>query len=117
MPRQRHPVLHDAAFTYDQQTTSEQERINSFRQRQQNDLKRVQNDSSHVIRQRRFRETYRPAGNEDNSGGEESWRDSEGDRLDDFGVDEDVEFYDEDSIPLAQLLQKRRLRSENAAST
>ncbi|KAI5266204.1 S-adenosyl-L-methionine-dependent methyltransferase [Aureobasidium subglaciale] len=33
--------------------------------------------------------------------GEEGWRNSEGERLDDFGVDEDVEFYDEDDVPLA----------------
>lgn len=36
--------------------------------------------------------------------GEHGWRDSEGDRLDDFGVDEDVEFYDGDQVPLAELL-------------
>lgn len=47
--------------------------------------------------------------------GEEAWRDGEGDRLDDFGVDENVEFYDEDVIPLAVLLQQRgRRESSNA---
>jgi palmitoyltransferase len=42
--------------------------------------------------------------------GEEGWRNSEGERLKDFGVDEDVEFYDEqdDEIPLAQLIARRR---------
>ncbi|KAK4984941.1 Palmitoyltransferase [Elasticomyces elasticus] len=40
--------------------------------------------------------------------GEESWRNSEGERLDDFGVDEDAEFYDEDDVPLAELLRRRR---------
>ena len=40
--------------------------------------------------------------------GEESWRNSEGERLKDFGVDEDAEFYDEDDIPLAELLRRRR---------
>ena len=49
--------------------------------------------------------------------GEEGWRNSEGERLKDFGVDEDVEFYDEqeDEIPLAELLARRRAAS-NAAS-
>ncbi|KAF2831301.1 zf-DHHC-domain-containing protein [Ophiobolus disseminans] len=49
--------------------------------------------------------------------GEEGWRNSEGERLQDFGVDEDVEFYDEqeDEIPLAELIARRRAAS-NAAS-
>lgn len=39
--------------------------------------------------------------------GEEGWRNSEGERLNDFGVDEDVEFYDEDDLPLAELVRRR----------
>lgn len=42
------------------------------------------------------------------SEGEEGWRNSEGDRLQDFGVDEDADFYDEDNIPLAELLRRRQ---------
>lgn len=40
--------------------------------------------------------------------GEEGWRNSEGERLADFGVDEDVEFYDEDDLPLAELLRRKK---------
>ena len=40
--------------------------------------------------------------------GEEAWKNSEGERLRDFGVDEDVEFYDEEDIPLAVLIQQKR---------
>lgn len=40
--------------------------------------------------------------------GEEGWRNSEGERLRDFGVDEDVEFYDEDEVPLAELIRRRK---------
>lgn len=51
----------------------------------------------------------------DNGGGqgEEGWRNSEGERLQDFGVDEEVEFYDEqeDDIPLNELLARRRAAS------
>lgn len=39
--------------------------------------------------------------------GEEIWRDSAGDRLDDFGVDENVEFYDEDQMPLARFMERQ----------
>ncbi|KAF2221730.1 DHHC palmitoyltransferase-domain-containing protein [Elsinoe ampelina] len=45
---------------------------------------------------------------DDDDDGEEAWRNAEGERLADFGVDEDVEFYDEDDIPLAELLRRRR---------
>ncbi|PVI08019.1 zf-DHHC-domain-containing protein [Periconia macrospinosa] len=44
--------------------------------------------------------------------GEEAWRNSEGERLLDFGVDEEVEFYDEpdddEDVPLSELLDRRR---------
>jgi palmitoyltransferase len=49
--------------------------------------------------------------------GEEGWRNSEGERLKDFGVDEDVEFYDEqeDDMPLSDLLAKRQAASASAS--
>jgi palmitoyltransferase len=49
--------------------------------------------------------------------GEEGWRNSEGERLQDFGVDEDVEFYDEqeDEIPLAELMARRQAASSAAS--
>lgn len=40
--------------------------------------------------------------------GEESWKNSEGERLQDFGVDEEVEFYDEDDVPLGELIRRRK---------
>ncbi|KAL9086166.1 MAG: hypothetical protein Q9165_007231 [Trypethelium subeluteriae] len=42
--------------------------------------------------------------------GEESWKNSEGESLADFGLDEDVEFYDEEDVPLSVLLQRKRLQ-------
>ncbi|KAK3071690.1 Palmitoyltransferase [Teratosphaeriaceae sp. CCFEE 6253] len=42
--------------------------------------------------------------------GEEAWRNKEGERLADFGVDEVADFYDEDDMPLAQLLKRRKAR-------
>ena len=46
--------------------------------------------------------------------GEEAWRNSEGERLADFGVDEEVEFYDEEDLPLAHLIQRRRIGAPHA---
>lgn len=47
---------------------------------------------------------------EGSQSGEEGWRNSEGERLKDFGVDEEVEFYDEqeDDVPLGELLARKR---------
>ena len=47
------------------------------------------------------------SGHEEESGGEEGWRNDDGERLADFGVDEDVEFYDEHDLPLAALMRKK----------
>lgn len=49
---------------------------------------------------------------DDSEEGEESWRTREGDRLADYGVDEEVEFYDEDDLPLSELA--KRLQSNTA---
>lgn len=97
---------------------SNQEQIQAFRKRQDEDLKRYQGDSS-FSRRRPFHERfgrtasetepeYPTSSNPDMSIGEEAWRNSEGERLADFGVDEEVEFYDEDDVPLAQLIQRKR---------
>ncbi|KAJ5698700.1 hypothetical protein N7462_000705 [Penicillium macrosclerotiorum] len=48
-----------------------------------------------------------PVYGDDSDEGEESWRNAEGERLRDFGVDEDVEFYDEDDIPLGILMEQK----------
>jgi palmitoyltransferase len=54
--------------------------------------------------------------------GEESWRNAEGERLHDFGVDEDVEFYDEgvedadDDVPLSELLARKRAAAATAGA-
>jgi palmitoyltransferase len=49
--------------------------------------------------------------------GEAAWRNSEGERLKDFGVDEDVEFYDEqdDDIPLSELMARRQAASASTS--
>ena len=40
--------------------------------------------------------------------GEEGWRNKEGERLADFGVDEVAEFYDEDDLPLAEIVRRKQ---------
>lgn len=114
----------DQAFIHPEGLASNQEQIQAFRKRQDEDLKRHQGDSS-FSRRRPFHERFERTASESNSeypssshagtaSGEEAWRNSEGERLADFGVDEDVEFYDEDNVPLAQLIQKRRAVTPHA---
>jgi len=44
----------------------------------------------------------------DEDAGEEGWRNKEGERLADFGVDEVADFYDEDELPLAELMRRKQ---------
>lgn len=74
-----------------------------------------------VRRRKRFHDRLDQANEEDYSSGEsdpaeggssgegeEAWKNSEGERLRDFGVDEEIEFYDEEDIPLGILMQQQR---------
>lgn len=107
-------------FTRDEDSLPDQDWVIAFRQRQQEDLKRFEHGPS-ILQERqpsnernqykrrwdeRFDHVMPESEDSDEAG--RDWRDSEGDRLEDFGVDEDVEFYDEDNVPLAQLLRRRR---------
>ena len=82
-------------------------------------MKRFQGGQSHFYRRKPFHDRYDLKEDEDaedvpvsesggSGAGEEGWRNSEGDRLRDFGVEEEIEFYDEDDVPLAKLLRRRK---------
>jgi palmitoyltransferase len=98
-----------------------------FHKRQQEDFERK--DTSKMIRRRKvFHERYNKLdvlSNDTSSPhlyasqveeGEESWQDGEGQRLKDFGCEEEVEFYDEDEVPLAELLKRRRVATLTVAA-
>lgn len=102
--------------------SSAREEIEEFRRRQAEDFKRTR-PFSEIQRRKRFHERYkqqedrddddddergpRPIYGDESDEGEESWRNAEGERLRDFGVDEDAEFYDEDDVPLGVLMKQR----------
>ncbi|KAI4134340.1 MAG: hypothetical protein LQ347_001614 [Umbilicaria vellea] len=121
MPRRVRPLDPKDAFTHGRYPTTNEEQVESFRQRQERDIARMQRPSPQVQRRKPFHERYSRAGDVDamdpgtesdgrlSSEGEEGWRNSEGDRLQDFGVDEDVDFYDEGNVPLAELLRRRQV--------
>lgn len=103
------PPINQDSFVQDRQT--ERERINAFRSRQQQDFLR-QRPFHHRLQKRFDKKAIECDDDLSEAGsasGEEGWRNSEGERLRDFGVDEDVEFYDEDDVPLSELLRRKRM--------
>ena len=125
MPRSSNQPPFEQPFVYDEDLSTIQSSVNAFRRRQQEDLKRYDQRVTTSIPRRPLHELHSDAGyrtdsvpfqsaKSDNLGSDgEGWRDSEGDRLGDFGVDEDAEFHDEDDMPLAALLRKRHDRINN----
>ncbi|KLJ11197.1 hypothetical protein EMPG_13507 [Blastomyces silverae] len=112
-------------FSGQQNYASQSQEIEAFKRRQREDFQRRQ-AMSELQRRTPFHKRYiqnmemmdspdlsgsESGGNSDS--GEEGWRDPEGDRLRDFGVDEEVEFYDEDDIPLAELLRRRQTQAKS----
>ncbi|ORY19399.1 DHHC palmitoyltransferase-domain-containing protein [Clohesyomyces aquaticus] len=131
------------AFTYRDAELTPEDTIAAFRQRQEDDIVRrrkpfVQRLEAKVVRGEgslgdededegvdrldELGEVEVGEGAEGTGGGdgqregEESWRNSEGERLRDFGVDEDIEFYDEeDDVPLSELLARKKARARARA--
>ena len=115
MPRSKIDKSYDKDFTYGDESAVNMERVSAFRRRQQGDIGRLAHGSSGTILRRRMDSV----GNDSQQsnigyGGQdkEGWRNSEGDRLDDFGVDENAEIFDEDDVPLAELIRKRQAQCE-----
>ncbi len=123
MTRSEHRVSRDQEFIRDNEMASDQDRLDSFRQRQNQDLKRFDDEYSAIARRRIVHDYESGRQTKDSDArstnayriqnGVEGWQDSEGDRLDDFGVDEEIEFYDEDEVPLAEILRRRNAKSAN----
>ncbi|KAL1965766.1 hypothetical protein VTN77DRAFT_5087 [Rasamsonia byssochlamydoides] len=105
---------------------SAQEEIEAFNRRQREDMERRRGGLG-LQRRRKFHERYAHVANAEHDAadgedsvasdeGEEAWRNADGERLQDFGVDEEVEFYDEDDIPLAELMRRRREQQQQQQS-
>jgi palmitoyltransferase len=104
-------------FVHGNALMSNQEVIESFQKRQEEDMKRWVSPNNEIQRRRPFHKRQKDDLNSGSDGGEsddaseedgeEGWRNSEGERLADFGVDESVEFYDDD-VPLSELLRRKR---------
>lgn len=111
MPRLQRQPSSRTAFVYSNEHTTPDQDLNTFKMRQAQDYQ-----DRHVLRRKPFHqrfnsETYEALPDidldESEESGEEGWQDTGGSRLKDYGVDEAVEFYDEDDIPLAELIRRR----------
>ena len=123
MPRLNRMTESEAAFTHHHGDLSPEEEIQAFRARQAEDFARRQGPNG-VIRRRAFRHRYEADGKpveapaathlyqSGSESGEEGWKDYDGNRLADFGLDEEVEFYDEDEIPLGELMRRRGMNDD-----
>jgi palmitoyltransferase len=118
MPRIDRPLDSQGAFVHDHADLSPDSEVVAFKQRQQADFERRAQQYG-LQRRKPFHERFEDGDRKplhddyidpdaDTDSGEEGWQDSGGNRLKDYGVDEDVEFYDEDNIPLAELIRRRR---------
>ncbi|KAF2118354.1 DHHC palmitoyltransferase-domain-containing protein [Lophiotrema nucula] len=118
----------EEAFTYRDDGLNDEDTMAAFKARQDADLIRRRKPFADRIEAKLAQERNAPR--EDGSGsdaydeseeeaeergsrsGEEGWKNSEGERLRDFGVDEDVEFYDEeDDLPLSELLARHKAKA------
>ncbi|KAK5092339.1 Palmitoyltransferase [Exophiala xenobiotica] len=118
MPRTQRGQEAMEAFTVQHLGLTNQEEVEAFRRRQEEDYRRRFGPEP-VQRRKAFHKRYDSNASsnaedglegydEYSASGEEGWQDSDGNRLKDYGVDEDVEFYDEDDVPLAELLRRRQ---------
>jgi palmitoyltransferase len=123
IPRLRQPLDPKQAFHYkDAPSFSNQEEKEAFHQRQRADLVRRQGTNG-IIQRKTFHDRYATGWYAEQNGrdkeddstdsesesGEEGWKSPEGERLRDYGVDEDAEFYDqeEENVPLSELIRRR----------
>ena len=100
MPRKDVSSSKSSTFLDSYDTLTASERIAAFRERQRVDQQRFVNGPAP--------EDLRNLGRVPNG---PAWRDSEGERLDDFGVDESVEIDDEDT-PLSEIVRERKRSSQ-----
>lgn len=98
MPMHKNRLPFEQPFIYSEDLSTNESNLNAFRRRQQEDLKRYEQGA-----------TNQPQALHGKYSRREVWRDSEGDRLDDFGVDEDAEYCNDDDIPLTELLRRRHV--------
>jgi palmitoyltransferase len=106
MPRAER-ALNDDMVEMEYETVEEEKE--AFRRRQEKDYERwgrstAEGDGN--VESDEYESEY-----EEGIDGEEGWTNSDGDRLRDYGVDEEAEVLADDEIPLGELLRRRKARA------
>jgi palmitoyltransferase len=101
MPRAER-ALNDDMVEMEYETVREEKE--AFRRRQEKDYERWGGDLEEESEE--YESEY-----EEGIDGEEGWTNSDGDRLRDYGVDEEAEVLADDEIPLGELLRRRKARA------
>jgi palmitoyltransferase len=153
MPRAPRMTDPTRAFVHGSSDSSPAEQLDAFKARQEEDLRRrgllAGTEDQGVLRRRTFARRYErflqdgsesdedahyrdreELGDDRSEGtdgeGEEAWRNGEGERLHDFGVDEVAEFYDsgkvtyendaedDDDVPLSKLMGMRKAQRQGS---
>ena len=91
---------------------SREEEIEAFKKRQMKDYERWNEKTTARVEELDDEDEYESE-YEEGIDGEEGWTNSEGDRLRDYGVDEEAEILADDDIPLAELLRRRKVRASD----
>lgn len=88
-----------------------EEEKEAFRRRQENDYKRWEKTENVDENEGEEESGSDEGGYEEGIDGKPGWTNSDGDRLRDYGVDEEAEIVaDDDDIPLGELLRRRKAR-------
>ncbi|KAL8888605.1 MAG: hypothetical protein Q9215_003995 [Flavoplaca cf. flavocitrina] len=120
MPRRQYNLANHHPFTHPDMTSNID--TQAFRERQRRDYLRFSSNNGDPGLKHRMSATRLSDLSSDESGDEDNgpdaddldlkagnkWRDQDGDRPDDFGVDEEVDYLDEDDLPLSENLKRQR---------
>ncbi|KAF9878641.1 dhhc zinc finger membrane protein [Colletotrichum karsti] len=97
---------------------SKEEELEAFKSRQDADRRRWQGERSRLMAELE-EEDYDVISDESDGGyergadGEPGWTNADGERLQDYGVDEDEDMTDDEDVPLAELLRRRKVLSKD----
>ena len=121
MPRRQYNLANHHPFTH--RDVSSDIDTQAFRERQQRDYLRFSSNNrdlelKHRVSATRLSDTLSDESDNEGDGFDaddldlkagNKWRDQDGDRPDDFGVDEEVDYLDEDDLPLSEVLKRQKL--------
>ncbi|TVY84962.1 Palmitoyltransferase pfa4 [Lachnellula suecica] len=108
MPRSGHSLDDDAQL---REFGNAEEEKAAFKKRQHDDYARRNKKSGEY--EDGYNEIDYDSEYEEGMDGEEGWTNSDGDRLRDYGVDEEAEVLADDDIPLSELIRRRKIRSHD----